>query len=173
MQTLVVMVGLPGSGKDYYINSLNDGDSPNDIILSTDNILEDIADDLGSTYNEVFKTHYKEAERIMETMIQNSLNHHGFVIWNQTNLTKKKRKKILNRFRKFDRKVCVYIKIDEEVHKQRLAYREQTQGKFISDEVIEKMRSTLEEPSMEEGFDEIFYIDNSDFEFKLIQKYDR
>lgn len=162
MSTIIVMTGLPGSGKDTWIKNFiksERGSTYN--VVSTDMYLEQIAEEEGLTYNEVFEDRFKDAEKRMNAAVQKYIMEDEDVIWNQTNLGLKKRAKILNTFKKYDNKFCISIIIDEEVHRQRLDARALSEGKTISESVIRNMIKDRVEPSTEEGFDSVMVLDTS------------
>lgn len=160
--TLICLVGLPGSGKDYWVeNFLKTERGKEFTVVSTDSIIEQIAKESGKTYNEIFNDSFKEAEKRFNVEIDSLIAADKNVVWNQTNLGLKKRKKILSRFQKYNQKYAVVVTIDPDVHAERLRHRETTTGKRVSQKVIDDMRLNYSEPSIEEGFDSILILDNS------------
>ena len=64
---IVMLCGIPCSGKSTYVNKLLTYEYwENSIILSTDNYIEEQAKRLGMTYNEVFQDCIDEATRQLE-----------------------------------------------------------------------------------------------------------
>ncbi len=162
MSTLIVMVGLPGSGKDTWItNFLKTERGENFKVVGTDLVLEEIAAEKGLTYGDVFNDHIKEAEKIMNQRVQEYSKAGVDVIWNQTNLSAKKRKKILHIFNKYQNKFAVSIVIDKSVHLQRLEERSKRENKTIPVNVILDMMDSRTEPSLDEGFNSIMVLDTS------------
>jgi len=162
MSTIIVMTGLPGSGKDTWINNFLKSERGSTYkVVSTDMYLEEIAKEEGLTYNDVFEERFKDAEKRMNAAVQVYVKEDVDVIWNQTNLGLKKRAKILNIFKKYENKFCISIIIDEDVHRQRLDARAEREGKTISESVIRKMNHDRVEPSLEEGFHSVMVLDTS------------
>lgn len=162
MSTVIVMTGLPGSGKDTWINNFlktERGSTYN--VVSTDMYLEEIAKEEGLTYNDVFEDRFKDAERRMNAAIQGFVAAGVDVIWNQTNLGLKKRAKILNIFKKYKNKFSISIIIDPVEHRKRLDARAVSEGKTISESVIRKMILDRVEPSLDEGFHSLMVLDTS------------
>lgn len=162
MSTIIVMTGLPGSGKDTWINNfLNSERGAGYKVVSTDMYLEEIAKEEGLTYNDVFEDRFKDAEKRMNAAVQLHIMEDEDVIWNQTNLGLKKRAKILNIFKKYENKFSISITIDPVVHRQRLDARAEREGKTISEGLIRQMTNDRVEPSLDEGFHSVMVLDTS------------
>ena len=162
MPKLIVMVGLPGSGKDFMIENrlkISDGEW---YIASTDAIIEEYAASVGKTYSEVFDGQVKLATKRMEKEVQEAIKAGKNVIWNQTNMAATKRAKILSKFPK-DRyeRIAIVVMVDEDIHNERLRKRAELTGKSIPAFVIKNMRDQYVKPTLEEGFDDILFVDNS------------
>lgn len=156
MPTLTVLVGLPGSGKSTSIPEDFDG-----FIYSTDRFIEDAAKHFGSTYNEMFKDNIKQATKCMDEMLVDALKNREDVIWDQTNMSSKKRYGLLSRFPRSYYRLCICRvppRDDEEWSElnRRLLSRE---GKTIPIHVVESMADTYVEPTFSEGFDEVHLYD--------------
>lgn len=155
---LICLVGLPGSGKSTWINNFLKNKTEEYVIISSDNILEKIAQACGLTYSDVYNDHINNATSRMNVDAADAISNRQNIIWDQTNLTQGKRKSILNRFPKtYYKRAIVFSVEDEELHK-RLNTREKATGKKIPSHVIKNMRESYQEPTKEEGFDEILRI---------------
>ena len=155
MPTLTVLVGLPGSGKSTSIPEDFGG-----FIYSTDNVLEELAAKTGETYNQVFKDNISYATKLMDDLLANYILMGADVLWDQTNMSAKKRRGILSRFPKTYRKVCICRVPPQDEDEwaelnQRIVQRARINGKFIPPEVVERMADSYVEPTLEEGFDEV------------------
>ena len=159
---LIVMVGLPGSGKDHIIQKML-ADNPNKRyhIASTDAIIETIAAMQGKKYSDVFDAVVKSATTQMNSEVSQAIKKGENIIWNQTNMAPKKRKGILSQFPRNYLKIAVVVTVDDEVHQQRLKARGESTGKNIPDYVMADMRKNYVEPTTEEGFDKIIHINNT------------
>lgn len=159
---LVVMAGMPGSGKTYYsdlIIKAFDNKFPYDqgAYHSSDFIMEVWASYEGITYDEVYARDSKAAFKLFDKDTDNYYDiPETLLVWDQTNLTKKKRKKIISRFRnKYDKIFCVMVHSDKA--KKR---RDARIGKTIPSHVLKSMEASIDIPSPDEGFDDIFYIND-------------
>lgn len=153
-KTVYMFVGLPCAGKstlrDKIISIFGDGA----IVISSDDYLEQKAEEAGLTYNDVFQDNIKAADLNMYSKLGNAQGHPGvrMFIWDQTNLTPKTRKKKLARFPGDYNKVAVVFECDEEVRQERLMNRP---GKVIPAHVDSSMRETYVAPTLDEGFGSI------------------
>lgn len=85
-----ILVGLPCSGKSTYIRDnfyLDDGYH----IHSTDNELHHIAKTYNMSYGEAWSKHFKAAEIRANANLAKAATEGKDIIWDQTNLTKRKR----------------------------------------------------------------------------------
>lgn len=161
MSKVEVLVGLPGSGKSTLVNSVF-GDDPSGVfIYSTDDYIENVGRITGKTYNESFKDNIAAATNYMNDTLVEVLKLNARVVWDQTNMSSKKRLSILSKFPKSYRKVCWCIappRTGEEWAEldRRLASRE---GKTIPHHIIEAMADSYVEPELDEGFDYILVVD--------------
>ena len=148
---LVVLVGLPGTGKTTFRKALREKVGPRFFEISSDDYIDVAARLAGKTYSEVFQDVVGTANSAIETEAKayKDLNLH--VIWDQTNLTVKKRKKILDKFKDYD-KICVYFPIPND-WKARLDGRE---GKHIPSNILASMQDVFEMPDVSEGFSNVF-----------------
>lgn len=153
--TVVFMVGLPYSGKSYYINNnkLTKGMQR----TGTDMHILAIAESVNLTYNDIWQQAFKIADKAMKRDITQFIeNKESFVI-DQTNLTKISRKKKLDKIPPFYRKIAVVLpELTEEELKERVQKRS---SHFVPYEVIENMKEKYEDVEIDEGFDAIWIDD--------------
>lgn len=146
-KVLVVLVGLPGAGKSTFRDLMAlDGY----VVVSSDDYIESAAVKIGSTYNDVFSDVASLANQLMRADFQRYIKAGKDIIWDQTNLSVKKRKGILAQVPSDYMTVAVYFEIDEELRQQRIANRP---GKVIPKHVDDSMLSSYVRPAREEGFD--------------------
>lgn len=142
---LIVLCGVPGSGKSTYArNKVNNSDGTI-VWLSSDAFREKLYGDAACQDNpgKVFELMQKEAVEALEQ---------GFdVIYDATSITRKSRAGILNAVPKHVQKCCVIIWAPIDICIERDKARDRTVGK----EVIDKMLKRFEAPFYDEGFDAI------------------
>jgi predicted kinase len=152
-----MLIGIPGGGKSTWVND-NIFDR-NTAVFSTDQIIENTAKAAGMTYNEVFEDSIGEATKIFFSNIVEAAAAGKNMVIDRTNLSKKSRKKILDLIPDDYLKVAVVVNCsDDFVLANRLANRP---GKSIPHHVIENMKKTFEEPSLDEGFKSIVHIETA------------
>ena len=151
MPELVMLCGIPCSGKSTYVNKLLAYEYWKDaIVLSTDNYIEEQAKRLGMTYNEVFQDCIDEATRQLEMSFVRAKEEGKRIIWDQTNLSIKTRKKKLIKVPSIYKRTVVWFRVDLEEALKRNGTRE---GKFIPESILKRMYHQFEVPTLEEGFD--------------------
>jgi len=146
-KSLLMMVGLPALGKSHYVDQLLNYDFKNEsvFVYSTDSYIEEKARILGKTYNEIFQEYYKEAKQYMDQQLKETNS--DIIIWDQTNLTKKKRQYIIDLVKPDFTEIHVFLEpkteSEKEIWRQRLKNRP---GKLISNRIIIQMRESFEPP---------------------------
>lgn len=146
-----MLVGIPTSGKSTYVNQLKKMDYwKNAVVLSTDNYIEKQAQRCGLTYNQIFDDVIGDATRELELEFNIAKDEGKNIIWDQTNLTSKARKKKLSKVPSFYRRFAVYFEIPLEDALERNKRRE---GKFIPESILHRMWHQFEKPTLVEGFD--------------------
>ncbi len=155
MPTYTMLIGVPGSGKSSWL-AKQPIDWTNTVIASTDNIIQQRAEDQGKTYSEVFQQEIKSAIAEMNKTIRDALAAGHDVIHDQTNLTAKTRESKLAQIPRTYERVAVFFPTpDDHELRKRLASRP---GKTIPANVVLGMKSQLEMPTLAEGFDEIVIV---------------
>ena len=151
--TLIMLVGLPGTGKSTWISESGFWAHPVTMILSTDNFIETVASGEGKTYSEVFPMAIKAAEKNLEEGLDYAIQAGMNIVWDQTNLSVSSRKKKLQKIPAHYRKVAkVFLPTNE--HEAWLNSPERA-GKVIPKNVLDYMRATFQMPTVDEGFDEV------------------
>lgn len=157
--TLLMLVGLPGSGKSTFIKEL--AEMYNSLLLpttvvSTDNYIDLIAMERMKTYNDVFQDVIDEATRHAKQSVIDGVKNGHHIVWDQTNLTIKGRKSKLAMIPyTYFKKAVVVCCSSEERWNHRLVDRP---GKVIPSHVLTNMMKGFEMPTTAEGFDVIEHI---------------
>ena len=154
MPNLYMLVGLPGTGKSYWINNKFEP-TGNYHIASTDYYIEHIASHFRISYNEAFDA-IKFAEKMMYKDISTAITANLDIVWDQTNLTKKSRAEKLKKIPDYYNKYCVnFLLPEKEIWNHRLNNRP---GKTIPWNVLNSMLTSKQDPTFDEGFKEIITI---------------
>jgi predicted kinase len=151
-KTCYILIGMPASGKSTW---LWEQDRLDDTwVLSTDNVIEEVATQFGFTYNEAFKDLINFADKVMWQDAHYAAQGSHMVYVDRTNLSAKSRKKFIDFFKPYGYtfKAIVFCTPDETEWRRRLDSRP---GKTIPEEVLKNMRRSYESPLPGEGFDEI------------------
>jgi len=146
-----MLCGIPTSGKSTYVEKLKKIPYwENAVVLSTDSYIEKQAQRLGRTYNEIFDDVIDDATRELELEFNEAKNDGRDIIWDQTNLTVKTRRKKLSKLPSWYHRGAVYFEITLE---EALKRNETREGKFIPESIIKRMYHQFEIPTMTEGFE--------------------
>jgi len=149
------LIGVPGAGKSTWIKNQDWAvDMP---IVSTDNFVEAYALEQGKTYNEVFKDYMPIAVRLMANQALVCQANGLDIIWDQTSTTVNSRKKKFNTLPDYEHIAVVFHTPDRDELDVRLSGRS---GKHIPKKVVDSMIDGWEEPTLDEGFIQIWYAAN-------------
>lgn len=158
--TAIILVGLPANGKSYIRNKLVE-DMENYHIYSTDDVIEEFCAKDGMTYSQGFNKHMTNASKEAEKRLTKAISDNKNIVWDQTNLGKKKRNRILKRLsKKYDVECYCVLPASNEAQETEIANRLLNRpGKTIPDDIYARMRRDYEIVSLEEGFDKVNYVD--------------
>jgi len=151
MNTLYVLVGVPASGKSTWVK--NQDWARHIPVVSTDRFVEEYAQKEGKTYSDVFDGYMPIAVRLMANQVLICQANKRDIIWDQTStsvVTRAKKIRMLPEYRKI---AVVFPTPPIDELQKRLASRP---GKVIPWEVVQNMIDNWEQPTLEEGFDEIW-----------------
>ena len=147
------MIGVPGSGKSTWIR--NQDWALGLTVISTDAFVEAYAAQQGKTYNQVFQDYMPQAVDLMAEQVVFARNHGHSVIWDQTSTTVASRRKKFCMLPDYEHIAVVFGTPEPAELARRLAGRP---GKSIPDHVMLSMLQNLKEPTLEEGFQEIWHV---------------
>lgn len=154
MSKLIMMIGLPASGKSTIAKKY--AKKENAIIISTDELRQELLGNENSQENN--ELIFKEAEKRLKENIINDKN----VIFDATNISYKRRIDWLNRFNKFNvYKIAILIATPYEECLLRNAKRDRK----VPEEVIKNMYHNFYVPQYYEGFNKIIVEYNSNYTF--------
>lgn len=154
MNELIMLVGLPASGKSTWAKEYSET-HPDYIVHSSDKLREEM---YGDNYDDADNSKVFEElhRRILEDLKMHS------VIYDATNLVKKRRVHFLKGVHKHVYKTCImFLKTYEKCLKDN-SKRENS----VPDEVITRMRKVFSPPMYHEGFNEIRVVQDDHKDIK-------
>ena len=124
-------------------------------MISRDAVIEEQP---GTNYSDKWKNaDQKKVDKIFNKRKMDTLKNGTNVFVDMTNMSRKSRRKILSQAgNDFYKKAIVFVPSLNEIVKRNNT-RSKKEGKFIPDEVYEKMIKSFYPPMYDEGFDEIEY----------------
>ena len=147
------LIGVPAAGKSTWINSQNWINGME--YVSTDHHVHAYAKEQGKTYEEVFKEYMPTAVELMAQEVVAAREAGRDVLWDQTSTTIKSRARKFNMLPDYHHIAVVFPTPAILVLKERLALRV---DQPIPWEVVQGMIDNWEEPTLEEGFKEIWRV---------------
>jgi predicted kinase len=149
---LYVLVGVPGSGKSTWIATQDW--TQNCTVVGTDFFVEQEAKRRGTTYSEIFEEFMPDAVQLMTTMVELANEEVRDIVWDQTSTTVKSRQRKFAMLPDYY-KIAVVFKTPPMT--ELMARLNNRPGKEIPRDVVASMIKNWEDPTHEEGFDEIWY----------------
>ena len=148
-----ILVGVPGSGKSTWVS--NQPWAEKCAYISTDSHVESYARSMGKTYSEVFQEYMPTAVSFMAAEVIAARGRGQDVVWDQTSTSIASRKKKFNMLPDYYHIAVVFRTPNIVELSRRLKSRP---GKEIPMSVVNAMINTLEAPTEEEGYKEIWYV---------------
>ena len=152
MPKLYMMVGVPGSGKSTWVKN-QEFWMKDCAYISTDMWVEMEAERRGVTYSEIFQEYMPKAVELMVNQVELARDKGMDIIWDQTSTTIATRAKKFRMLPEYYAIAVVFRIPEPEELQRRLASRP---GKVIPSEVLDDMIAKWQEPTLEEGFNEIW-----------------
>jgi predicted kinase len=146
------LIGVPCAGKSTWVDS-QEWALPC-AKVSTDKWVEIYAKEVGRTYSEVFADFMPIAVDLMAKEVIAAREMNRDIIWDQTSTTVKSRTRKFNMLPDYEH-IAVVFKTPE--HKELMRRLMSRPGKEIPDHVIASMIASWEDPTLEEGFKEIWF----------------
>lgn len=150
---LILLVGIPGSGKTTYAEKYIE-EHPDTVHLSSDKIREELWG------NEATQGDNNEVFSLMQSRAIEALNNGQSVVYDATNVTRKDRSYIITLCPKFAKIECHIIWAPIETCIERDAARERTVGKAVIDKMLKRFQAVW----FDEGIDEIKIVYPNEFD---------
>ena len=145
------LIGVPGAGKSTWVK--NQEWASDCAYVSTDMWVDMEAERLGKTYSEIFTEYMPHAVKLMANHVELARDKGMDIIWDQTSTTVKSRARKFNMLRDYEHIAVVFKTPAADELAKRLASRV---GKSIPDHVMRSMIEGWEEPTVEEGYAEVW-----------------
>lgn len=157
MSVLYMLVGVPGAGKSTWVKNMMERSAFEGLytVVSSDNIIEDMAKQSYSTYDETFKHVIDHANKLSFKLAELAIEKERIVIWDQTNLTVKTRARKLKIVPETYYKIAVAFSHPKP---EELEQRLNRPGKTIPKSLVYQMQESFEAPTFDEGFQAIWNV---------------
>lgn len=152
--SLILLVGIPGSGKTTYAENYI-AEHNNTVHISSDQIRAELFG------NEATQGDNNQVFALMQSRTIEALNNGQSVVYDATNVTRKDRSYIIALCPKFVKIECHIVWAPIETCIERDASRDRTVGKAV----IDKMLKRFQAPYYDEGFNDITVIWNTKEDF--------
>jgi predicted kinase len=172
---LICLIGLPGLGKSTWRDSFLAYNDFNGFVASTDDIIDEWADEQGTTYNAIYHKSISDATDLWNKICHLAFTKKKDLLIDRTNMNKKTRDRYMRRARNagYECRAIVFQPpvnmVDEGEWFRRLASRP---GKTIPGYVLTDMLNKYEAPTPDEGFSLIGIVDTFTFPTTLQVTYD-
>ena len=153
MARLIMMVGLPGSGKSTIAERYKNNEAFFErevVIHSSDSIREELFGERDQTQNQkVFDELHSRVKRDLDKGLT--------VIYDATNLSRKKRRHVINNIAKGHNVECLFLWVG--IDRLFAINQERSEEEKLPREKLEQLVKTTHVPLYEEGFKKIEFID--------------
>ena len=162
MADLYLMMGVPGSGKTTFLK--NRVTKETSIIISRDTIRFSLLKE-----GEEYFSHEKEVVKIFWEKINNALAEGKDVFIDQTSLTPRSRRYLLEHINGYTYTNLIWINEPLETCLKRNELRRNTKA-YVPRSTIKRMFDQLIEPSLDEGFNKIYVYNSNTNTFKIYER---
>lgn len=155
MTELIMLVGLPGSGKSYVAKMFRGYD-----VFSSDAIREELTGDSSN------QDQNKEVFNILHKRIYDNLKSKRSAIYDATNLSSKRRRQFLQTIKNLDvykSAIVIATPFEECVENNK------SRDRVVPDHVMDRMYKSFQIPIKQEGFDSVMLYYNNN---KSLENYD-
>lgn len=151
-KVLAICVGAPGTGKSTYINQHFKGYT----VVSNDHIIEEYAKEHHMNYSEAYnELDSKTVKKEFNRRLQDAIKHKTRIVIDNTNMSVKARRRVLQYFDDSWKKIAVVFHINRSELDKRLDTRHKETGKHIPSNVVDRMLESFQMPTEQEGFIEV------------------
>lgn len=161
--SIIVLVGLPGSGKTTYRNNFLKY-FPWYKVVSADDYVDNIAANESKTYSDIWCAVIEEAMEYFWEQLEEHVRNGKDIIIDTTSHTASSRKRLLKFIKQHStthyRVRAVEMPFCSDEWEERLKIRAVNTGKIIPEHVIQRMKDNYCSPSKSEGFDEVVQLND-------------
>lgn len=150
----IMLVGIPGSGKSTFAEELHD-EIFNSVIVSSDAIREEFFGD--ASVQSDAKRVFAEMEKRTKDCLMQGIS----VIYDATNIAENHRSRLLNKLKEMRLSDITFVCYRVECELETAIARQFIRDRVVPENVIRKMHLDLQEPSLAEGWDEIYAVYNT------------
>lgn len=165
--TIIVMVGVPGSGKSVIADILSK--EFNLPIVSSDDFIHSKAALEGKNYDEVFEKYAEDAQKYVNEIISSYQQKGESFILDQTSYSRKRRLELIRQFRNFN-PIAIYCPIPTKASPKRnlwLKRLRERREKLVPENIINYVVDNITRPEYNEGWGLIRTVDTFSFNYLL------
>jgi len=153
---------MPCSGKTWYRERYYT--ATDYVHISSDDVIEKVARAVNQSYSDVFEDAAKFANAFIIKTAKKAIAARKNIVWDQTNLTFKSRKKKLALFEnlEYHKSIIIFPTPPLNVLKKRIEAR--GSAKFIPPQILENMKRSYVLPTIDEGFDVVNFLTEGDLD---------
>ena len=157
MPTLIMLVGVSGSGKTTFTEKKKDF-----LVFSSDKIRKECFGD------ECDQTHNQKVFEILHKGIKDALKAGNDCIYDATNLNRKRRMTFLKSIQDIDCKKCCFVVATPF---ELCVERDKNRARSVGEKIIRRQISQFQLPLLEEGWDEVLIHHNDEIDYPSIYNY--